>query len=125
MISSGILSYIRITFNKEKRGYVWYVQVFSDTFRITFEKEKRGYVWYVQIFSVIFKLPLIKRNEDMCDIFRYSQLNFESPSKKRKDDMQWYLHVFSFRLEYITIKENRRCVSISSSILTSTRTDYD
>jgi hypothetical protein len=32
IISSGILINFRIIFDKEKRGYVWYLQVFSSTF---------------------------------------------------------------------------------------------
>jgi hypothetical protein len=41
MKSSCILRSIRITFNKEKPGYL---QVFSVTFRMTFEKDKQGYI---------------------------------------------------------------------------------
>jgi len=40
--------------------------------RITFDKEKRGCVWHLQVFSSIFELPSTKRNEDVYDISRYS-----------------------------------------------------
>ena len=40
--------------------------------RIPFDKEKRGWVWHSQVFSSTLEYPSTKRNEDVYDILKYS-----------------------------------------------------
>jgi hypothetical protein len=94
MVSSGILTTVRITFDKEKRGQATLFSGILTTVRITLDKEKRGQatlfsgilidiripfdkekrecVWHSQVFSSALEYPSIKRNEDVYGILRYS-----------------------------------------------------
>jgi len=114
MMSSGILTDIRITFNKDK----W------------------GHAWCLQVFSLIFELPLTKRNEDMYDVFRYSHrysnylrtretrtcmmssgilIDIRVTFDKEKRGHEWCLQVFSSTYELPSTKKNKgklRCLQV-------------
>ena len=60
------------------------------TVRITFDKEKRRCVWYLQVFSLRFKLPSIKRNEDAYGMLQVFSSIFESPSTKEERSYTQY-----------------------------------
>jgi hypothetical protein len=60
MMLSGILSDIRIIFDKGKWRHLWFLQVFASTLKSPSTKEKRRQVWSHQVLSSTLKSPSTK-----------------------------------------------------------------
>ena len=116
MTSSGILiQYSNYLRQKETRTYIMSSGILIIIW-ITFDKEKRGCVWHLQVFSSTFESHSTKRNEDVYDIFRYSNSIFESPSTKRNEDIYAVFRYSYHYLNHLRQRETRMCMT-SSGIL--------
>jgi len=91
---------------------------------ITFDKEKRGCVWHLQVFSLIFELPSIKRNEDVYDFFRYSH-RYSNHLPQRETRMCVTSSGILIDIRITFDKEKWWCVMVSSGILINIRITFD
>jgi len=127
MVSSGILSTARITFDKRetkmRHGIFRYSLYGSNNLR---QKEKRRCVMVSSGILSTARITFDKRETKMrYGIFRYSLYGSNYLRQKRNEDVLWYLQVFSLRFELPSTKEKRRCVMVSSGILSTVRITFD
>lgn len=136
MISSGILTSIRLSFAMrhkdrydifrysnfdstifchEKCGDVWCLYVFSPRFDYLSRCKTRSCMMSAGILTLI-RLSFGIRNDDMYNIFRYSHFN-STTFRHEKRRHVWYRQVFSLRFNYLSPWETRTAM-MSSGILT-------
>jgi hypothetical protein len=105
MVSSGILTTVRITFDKEKRRCVWYLQVFSLRFESPSIK-RNGDVCGILRYSHRYSNTLLQRETRMCMAFSGILIDIRILFDKEKRGCVWYSQVFSSIFEYFSTKSN-------------------
>jgi len=108
-----------ITFRHEKRRHLWCLQVFSSSFNYLLTWEMRPCMMFSGILIII-RLPSDTRNEDVCDVFKYSHFdsilsiirNFETCDNFRvfwdsplEREIVEYMNITKW-FEYILTKRN-------------------
>jgi len=106
MAFSGILTDIRIPFDKEKRGCIWHSQVFSSIFEYPSTKRNQD-VYGILRYSHRHSNTLRQRETRMCMAFSGILIDIRIPFDKEKRGCIWHSQVFSSTFENPSTKRNK------------------